>query len=130
MTRLHPIQGHHLFQLVPVSLLWKGFVGLFFKPTRQGHWADTKNPLNAAHTGPFMVCSDNLLFLFFAVAMLWLQYKPFTTIFTPTLLAAASIMPIPYNILAATFTTCMDYLFANHFLSLLPNHFICSTTKI
>jgi hypothetical protein len=77
-----------------------------------------------------MVRRDNLLFLLFGVAAFWFQNKPFAAILTPILLTAATIMSVLHDIPAATFSTCMGYLFADHFLSLLPNHFVCSTTEI
>lgn len=57
------------------------------------------------------------------------SFANFVTILTPILLTTATIMPILYDILAATVSTSIGYFFANHFLSLLRNHFTWSTSN-
>ena len=101
-----------------------GLLASFFEPTGE------RNALNAAHTWCFMISSHDLFFLCFAVAVLRCQNQPLITILAPMLLAPATVMSILYNILAATISTLIGSLFADHSLSLLPYHFICSTTQL
>jgi hypothetical protein len=72
-----------------------------------------------AHTGAFMIRRDDLFFLGFRIAMLWLQNTTPTAVFAPILLAATTIMTILDNILTAAMTTPILHRFG-YYLSGLP----------
>ena len=72
---------HHRGVLEPKSHSVLANFGLFFNPGDKGRSGYTKKTLNSSHTAPFLVGSQDELFLFFGVADLGLQNSTCTTIF-------------------------------------------------
>ena len=66
-----------------------------------------------------MIRRDDLFFLGFRLAMLWLQNTTLATVFAPVLLAATIIVTILDNILIAAMTTLIHHRFGYHSPSLL-----------
>lgn len=118
MTTSHPVPEHHLPVLARAFLLWLGFFGLFFQPTRQRIWTDAIKTLNTSHTRPFIIGSNDFFFLGFRITTFGFQYCPVIAVFAPILLAAAAIMPIFDNICTTTAPTSMIDRFCYHPASL------------
>ena len=96
-----------------------GLASSFFYPGSQCRSANTKSTLNTTHTGTFVVCCQDLLFLLFRIASLRFEHAAFAAIFTPILLATAGIVPVFHDVLASTGSTCVDNKFCDHLLNIL-----------
>ena len=118
MTTSHPVREYRLTVLARAFLLWLGCPGLFFQPTRQGIGTDTIETLNTSHTWPFVISSNDFLFVDFSVATLGFQYCAVITFFAPILLAAATVVPIFDNTFTPAAPTLMDDRCGYHPLSL------------
>ena len=126
MTTFHPLPEHRLEVLEVVSLLWVGLPGLFFKPGCQGVTTDTKDALDASHTGTLIIGCYDLFLLLFSVPTAWLEYTTLTAVLAPELLTTTSIVTVLDNIGASASSTLMNDRFCHHAFtisSLLLDHY-------
>jgi len=83
---------------------------------------NTKNALNASHTGTFIIGCDNLVLLLLSVPTTRFENTSFATIFAPKLLAATGVVSVLDNVGTAASSAHMYDLFYYHVVTISSLH--------